>query len=168
MKIAAIILAAAAVAAPALAQDAMLATTARMVQGVKLSGIKAYTPNRDLKPKGAAGWKPVTPQEVASAIPDAGRKRTYAVSAPVDYNGDGIRDLAYLATNGTQGAVIVKLGGGKGDIVAFRASRPWRSGQELVATGRRIGLVFPESSVVVLTSEGGKPAVYYPFEAEES
>jgi hypothetical protein len=168
MKIAAIILAAAALAAPALAQDSTLASTSKMVAGVRLAGLKAYTPNRELKPAGPAGWRPVTSQEMAAALPEGGRKRSYAVSTRVDYNGDGIPDMAYLATNGKQGAVVVKLGGGKGDVLAFRASRPWAGGQELVAAGRRIGLIFPETSVVLLTSEGGKPSVYYPFEAEES
>jgi hypothetical protein len=169
MKIAAILLAASAIAAPALAQD-MLRTTAQMVGDVQLKGVRAYTPNRDVKPADTARdpWRPVTSQQMAQEQVGDARKKTYSVSTKVDYNGDGIPDTAYIANNSRQGAVIVQLGGNKGQVVAFRSSSPFGSGQEIVAGGkRRIGLVYPESSVVVLTSEGGKPAVYYPFESEE-
>lgn len=171
MKIAAILLAATAFAAPAIAQqDTALRSSAAMVGDVQLKGVKAYTPNRDVKPADTAKdpWRAVSSQQMAQEQVGDARKKAYAVSTQVDYNGDGIADTAYIANNSKQGAVIVRLGGNKGQVVAFRSSSPFGSGQELVTGGkRRIGLIFPESSVVVLSSEGGKPAVYYPFESEE-
>ena len=104
-------------------------------------------------------WKPVTQQQMAET---SGERRNFQMAIQVDYNGDGIPDRAYMANNSQQGAVIVELGGNKGRVIAFKGIGPFKTGQELIAAGkRRIVLQFPESSHVVLTSEGGKPAVYY-------
>ena len=46
------------------------------------------------------------------------------------------------------------------------ARKRWAGGQEIAAAGRRIVLSFPESSVVILSAESGKPAVYYFPEGE--
>jgi len=105
-------------------------------------------------------WRPVTAQEMTQAA--GPKKGGYKMSAQVDYNGDGVTDTAYIARNSRQSAVLVQLGGGKGTVVAFRGNNPLLGGNELAAAGkRRIALNFPESSVVVLTAESGKPAVYY-------
>lgn len=111
-------------------------------------------------------WVAMSSAQMAATQIPTERKRSYGVSAQLDYNADGIMDLAYMANNRTQGAVLVRLGGNKGTVVAFRARKRWAGGQEIAAAGRRIVLSFPESSVVILSAESGKPAVYYFPEGE--
>lgn len=105
-------------------------------------------------------WKPVSAQQMAQATGNT--RKAYQTAVAVDYNGDGVPDRAYIANNSKQGAVIVELGGGKGTVVAYKVDQQLLGGQELAAAGkRRLVVNFPESSVMLLTSEGGKPAVYY-------
>jgi len=155
--IAAALLGIAVMAGPAFAQTK---TFAEMAQGMGSGDLGKAWPVGYKQPAVAkTPWRPVTSQEMAQS---QNTKRAYKLSAQVDYNGDNVADTAYLATNGTQGAVVVQLGGGKGTVVAFRSPEPMLGGQELAAAGRRrIALNFPESSVVVLSAETGKPAVYY-------
>lgn len=104
-------------------------------------------------------WKPVTSQQMAQVTRS---RQAYQTAVSVDYNGDGVADRAYIANNSKQGAVIVELGGGKGTVVAYKTNDKLMGGQELAPAGkRRLVLQFPESSVMVLTSEGGKPQVFY-------
>jgi hypothetical protein len=145
------------VAAPALAQEK---TFAQFAQGLSSGDLgKAWPVGYRMPAAAKTPWRPVTSQEMAQA---QGDRRTYKLSTQVDYNGDGTPDTAYIATNGTEGAVVVQLGGNKGTVVAFRSPQQLLGGQELASAGRRrIALNFPESSVVVLTAESGKPSVYY-------
>ena len=155
--IAAALLSLAAVAVPAAAQKL---TFAQMAQGMARGDLgKAWPVGYQQPAIAKTPWRPVTSQEMAAAQRD---KRAYKLSAQVDYNGDNVVDTAYLATNGKQGAVVVQLGGGKGTVVAFRTAEPMLGGEELAPAGkRRIVVNFPESSMVVLSAETGKPAVYY-------
>lgn len=107
-------------------------------------------------------WKPLTWQQMAAAEAPGEAKKSYSLSAQVDWNGDGIMDIAYMATNSTQAAVLVRLGGGKGVAVAFRMEGVWASGEEIVAAGkRRLILNVPESTVAILTAESGRPLAYF-------
>lgn len=157
-----------AIAAPAIAQNAAkprptaLQQAAAGLGGAPLAQLGKAWPaayevaNVDAK---RDPWKPVTPQQMAQAT---NTRQAYQVSATVDYNGDGVPDRAYIANNSKQGAVIVELGGGKGSVVAYKTNDQLLGGQEIAAAGkRRLVLQFPESSVMVLTSEGGKPQVFY-------
>ena len=104
-------------------------------------------------------WKPVTQMEM---IAMSGARRTYQLATAVDYNADGIVDRAYIANNSRQGAVLVQLGGNKGTVIAYKANNKLLGGQEIAAAGkRRLVLQFPESNVLVLSSESGRPSVYY-------
>lgn len=133
---------------------------AKSVAGAKLTskawpvGYKVSTVDARKDP-----WVPVNAQQMAATV---GEKRPFQVTATVDYNGDGIKDIAYIANNSKQGAVIVQLGGGKGVTIAFKADEKLLGGQEIAAAGnRRLVMLFPESSVVIMTSERGKPENYY-------
>lgn len=172
MKKAAAIIAAiafaAATAAPALAQNSA-EEFARRLTGKAPLGIKAWPVGYNVpvvNPK-ADPWIAMSSAQMAATQFGADAKRPYGVSAQLDYNGDGIMDSAFLANNRSQGAVIVRLGGGKGDVVAFRARKRWAGGQEIAAAGRRIVLSYPESSVVILSAESGRPAVYYVPEGDD-
>lgn len=115
-------------------------------------GVANIDPRKD-------SWKPVTPAQVAAATQE---RRQFKTVAYVDYNGDGVMDKAYLAYNSRQGAVLVDLGGGKGTVVAYKADKPLIYGEQIYpASKRRIMLEFPESQLVLLTQETGKPTVSY-------
>jgi hypothetical protein len=152
--------AASAMASPALAQNAASRTAAGI--GDARMTAKAWPVGYQIKTVDAARspWKPMSSADMART--QLAPKKAYATSVKLDYNRDGVMDMAYLANNGSQGAVIVALGGGKGQVVAFKADEQWAGGQELAVAGRsRIVLAFPESTAVVLSSESGKPSVYY-------
>lgn len=107
-------------------------------------------------------WQPMTWQRMAAAAAPGTARKSYSLSAAVDWNGDGVTDIAYLASNRTQIAVIVRLGANKGTAIAFRAPGAWGAGEELVAAGkRRLILNVPESAVAVLSAESGKPLAYF-------
>jgi len=107
-------------------------------------------------------WTPMTVARMAAAAAPGEAKKTYSLSAQVDWNGDGVADVAYLATNRTQMAVLVRLGGNKGTAVAYRSTGSWGAGEELVAAGkRRLILNVPESTTVVLSAESGRPMAYF-------
>jgi len=144
------------VSAPAMAQRTM----AQMAVDIGAKPLKGRTEavgrgvNASKDP-----WKPVTPAEVVAAT---GERRAFKTVAYVDYNGDGVTDKVYLARNSTQGAVLVELGGGKGMVMAYKASQPLIYGQQLYpASKRRVMIEFPESSVAILTAESGKPTATY-------
>jgi len=107
-------------------------------------------------------WQPMSSQRMAAAAAPGTAKKSYSLSASVDWNGDGVTDIAYLASNRTQIAVIVRLGANNGTAIAFRTPGAWGAGEELVAAGRRrLILNTPESTVAILSAESGKPIAYF-------
>ena len=57
--------------------------------------------------------------------------------------------------------VIVRLGASGRTVLAYLADGRW-SDQRLYKIGRRvIGIEFPESTIVALSSESGGPLIYY-------
>lgn len=154
--------------APAFAQNSA-AEFARTLTGKAPLGLKAWPVgyNVPVANEKSDPWVAMSSAQMAATQPAEAGKKAYGVSAQLDYNGDGIMDIAFMANNRTQGAVIVRLGGNKGTVVAFRAKKRWAGGQEIAAAGRRIVLSFPESSIVILSSESGKPAVYFLPEGDE-
>ena len=150
-------------AVPAIAQGApQLQTLARAIGAAPKLSAKAQPAvnGRLAEPKEA--WSPMTAAAMSATLPRNKARTSYSLSTPIDYNADGTPDLAYMATSGPQIAIIVQLGGGKGRVVAYRAQGQWGGGAEIAAAGsRRILVSFPESSVVVLSSESGRPAAYF-------
>lgn len=115
---------------------------------------KAVDPVRD-------PWRPLTKAENDRRLPSGSRKKSRRVSITVDYNADGIPDTATMMVNRSQIGVVVRFGGGKGTVLAYRARGPWRD-QYLDRAGKRVvSVVFPESTIVHLSSESGLPMVYY-------
>ena len=150
-----------AITAPALAQNSADSIAKAMATGNL--NLKAWPVGVDVPIVDQAKdpWIAMSSSQMAATQPASERKKAYGVSAQLDYNADGVMDIAYMANNKTQAAVLVRLGNNKGTVVAFRAKKRWAGGQEIAAGGRRIFLSYPESSVVILSAESGHPAVYY-------
>lgn len=150
-------------ASPACAQvDPGLQKTASQVAKAKLTS-KPYpvgfnVPNVDAA---KSPWVAISSKQAGEGLPESERKRAYSVSANLDWNGDGILDQAFMARNASQIAVMVRLGGNKGQVVAYKAEGQWGGGEEIISAGRRIIVNFPESSMVILTAESGQPTVRY-------
>lgn len=135
----------------------------RIGAAAKLSAKPQSAINGKLAPVTAADpLLPMTVAKMAATLPPGEARKFYSLTTRVDYNGDGIEDVAYMAENSTQIAVVVQLGGNKGKVNAYQANGQWGGGAEIVPAGKRRILVnFPESSVVVLSAESGKPAAYF-------
>lgn len=107
-------------------------------------------------------FKPVGYQQMASTMAAGEAAKYYSLSTKVDYDGDGVQDVVYMAQNSAQVAVVVQLGNGKGKVFAYRAKGQWGGGNEIMAAGkRRILINYPGSSIVVLSAESGRPAAYF-------
>lgn len=120
-------------------------------------GTKAVDAHRD-------PWLVVTDATVAPLLLPKQRRvhRTRRVS--VDYDADGVPDVAWMVFNRTQIGVLVRYGVSGRVILAYRSDGRW-SDQSLHRIGRRaIGIEFPESTVVTLSSESGRPMVYFAAE----
>lgn len=125
----------------------------------------ALTPNTTMKGLGAGGtgWTPVTQ---ADMVKDAGypliKGYVYATDARVDFDGDGVADVARFVKNGRQGGVMVYFGDAKkAPMLVFRSNRQFGNGDGLFAAGaNRLLINIPEARQHVLFMQGGAPKVH--------
>jgi hypothetical protein len=105
-------------------------------------------------------WVTVTDTTVAPLLTPS-QRHLHRVRRAVDYDTDGALDTAWMVANRSQMGVLVRLGASGRTILAYRANGRW-SDRQLYPAGRRaIEIDFPESTTVVLSSESGRPMVYY-------
>ena len=106
-------------------------------------------------------WIAVTDATVAPVLTPTQRRVHRSRSIAVDYDADGVPDVAWMVRNRTQMGVLVRLGASGRTVLSYLADGRW-SDQQLYRAGRRaIEIEFPESAAVVLSSESGRPMVYY-------
>lgn len=159
-----------AAAMPALAQEGLPADFQRTMDASVRNGtgrianmkVSANTTVQGLGPV-TAGWRPVTQADMLKS-PDYPKIRgyVYALSAQVDFDGDGKADTAQLVDNGREGGVLVRFGDTRRQpVLVFRSDRRFGSGEGLFAAGRnRLVLNIPESRQHVLYLQNGTPKVH--------
>jgi hypothetical protein len=160
-----------AAATPVLAQDGLPADFQRTMDASVRSGAGRFAtaqvrPNTTIRNLGAVGrdaWRPVTQQTMLSGT-DYPKIRgyAYAVETPVDFDGDGVMDVARMVNSANEGAVIVTFGDKrKQPMIVFRSDRRFGNGEGLFAAGRNRLLVnIPEARQHLLFLQGGTPKVY--------
>ena len=150
-------------AAVAQSIDGNLVTAAGKVGAAKnLSEFRTETAVTGNQVAVTGQWTPVTLAYMNSTVAPNERVRTLSLSARVDWNGDGVPDVAYMANGQDEMAVIVQLGGNKGRVFAMRWPGQWGGRQEIVAAGkRRIIVNMPEADRFTLSAESGKPLSYH-------
>lgn len=122
-------------------------------------GTKATDERRD-------PWVAVSDATVAPLLTSAQRhiRRVHRIS--IDYDGDGVADVAWMVRNRTQMGVLVRLGGSGELVLVYRADGRWSDQRLYRIDGRTIGIEFPESTIVALSARSGRPMVYYSAEGE--
>ena len=106
-------------------------------------------------------WIEVTDATVRPLLTPTQRREHRTHRVTIDYDADGLPDQAVMVRNRSQMGVLVTLGRSGRSILAYRAQGQW-SDQGLRRIGTRsIGIEFPESNLVVLSSESGRPMVYF-------
>ena len=106
-------------------------------------------------------WVAIDDPTVAQLLTPTQRRVHRARRIAVDYDGDGVADVAWMVRNSTRMGVLVRLGASGRTVLAYCADGEW-SDQQLYRVGRRaIEIEFPESTAILLSSESGKPLVYY-------
>jgi hypothetical protein len=126
--------------------------------------LKANTTIRGLGPitPGAARrWRDVPQTDM---VRDAGYPvipgYRYATSAVVDFDRDGMQDVATMVDDGRNGGVLVRFGGGSRASLVFLSNRRFGNGDGLFAAGaNRLLVNIPESRQHVLFQERGIPKV---------
>lgn len=115
---------------------------------------KAVDPRRD-------PWVVVTHAMVAPSLARNDRAKSFRRRVSVDYDADGVMDSAYMVRNRTQMGVLVRLGRSGRTVLAFRARDMWSDQSLSRWDNRTVRILFPESTFVLLSSESGRPMVYY-------
>ena len=111
-------------------------------------------------------WVAVTDATVGPLLTPTQRRIHRRRRVVVDYDADGVPDVAWMVRNRKQMGVLVRLGASGRILLAYRANGKW-SDQQLYRAGRRaIEIEFPEAAAVLLSSESGQPMVYYSSEAD--
>lgn len=159
-----------AAAVPAVAQQGLPADFQRTMDAAVRGGarqfatmaVRANTRVPGLGPVAAGSWRPVT-QATMQAGTDYPKIRgyAYAVEATVDYDGDGVPDVARLVDNGREGGVLVTFGDPRRKpMLVFRSDRRFGNGEGLFAAGRRLVVNIPEARQHVLYLQGSVPSVF--------
>ena len=111
-------------------------------------------------------WVAVDDAAVSHLLTPAQRRVRRARRIVVDYNADGIADVAWMVRNSMQMGVLVRLGASGRIVLAYCAHGEWGD-QQLYRVGQRtIEIEFPESTAIVLSSASGRPMVYFSREGD--
>lgn len=113
-------------------------------------------------------WRPLTSTamiERASAeqYSTYANKRSFNVSASVDYDGDGRSDLVEMVENSTQGGIRVTFGGDRARraMIVFKMNRRWGQEEIYAAGRRRILIQKPELGYTLLLLRNGEHRAVY-------
>lgn len=101
-------------------------------------------------------FRPRTASDMATGV-RGGKPR---LQAKVDYDGDGVPDMATMVQNKDQIGVMVERGSGRGSLLVYRAHGSWGRA-EMVAAGRRRLLIGGDGlPSLVLSGESGETLAY--------
>ena len=145
--------------------DRQVRETAARLGRVKITKLHLQPPylsETDIDPD-QDPWVPVTQAAMkASNVDPFTQKEVYSLTANIDFDRDGVADLAQMANNSRQGAVIVTFGGkpDRPPLVAFESDERFLAGEEILPAGRhRVLLNIPGARQHLLVMNKREPRV---------
>lgn len=149
-------------------QDRLMRANAVRLGNMRLDPAQAQAPYRGSINLDARKdpWRAVTSAQMVASVRAQNDpyllKTGYSLRAMVDYDGDGVIDVAQAVNNSRQGAVMITFGGPKPrpPVIAFKMDSKFEAGEEIIAAGRnRVAVYIPDARSHLLFLDRTGPKV---------